>query len=79
LSEFSNPGLAGNPHFKEANDYNGSENYNLAQAMLALAFEQRTASMIALLAAGYGTVKVTGIDYPELGDEIMMRIGGQRV
>ena len=78
MSEFSNPGLAGNPHFVDVMALTDREGQQIS-ATLTLAFEQRTASMIALLAAGYGTVKVTGIDYPELGDEIMMRIGGQRV
>jgi hypothetical protein len=41
--------LPGNPHFSEANHDNGTENYNLAQAVLALAFEQRTANIIAAL------------------------------
>jgi hypothetical protein len=44
----TNP-LPGNRHFAEGNRDNGNENYNLTQAVLALAFEQRTANLIAAL------------------------------
>jgi hypothetical protein len=79
MNKNMNAGLAGNPHYellhKEPMDL-GSGQIN---ATLALAHEQRTASLVALLVAGFSTVKVEGIDYSELADEIKMRIGGRRV
>ena len=66
-------GLPGNPHFNEA-DYN-NDNFALSQAVLALAFEQRTATLTALLVASETSVQIAGIDYSELADEIKLRIG----
>ena len=43
--------MDGNPHFEEGDHDNGSDNYNLAQATMALAFEQRTATLVALYTA----------------------------
>lgn len=53
----ANP-IPGNPHFIEANHDNGSENFNVAQALLAVAFELRTANIIASMQS----VKVAGAD-----------------
>lgn len=41
---------------------------------MALAFEQRTANMIALLVAGYASVQVGGVDYHELANQIVARL-----
>jgi hypothetical protein len=45
------------------------------EATLALAYEQRTANLIALLDAGYSTAKVAGVDYTEVADQIKERLG----
>ena len=46
-----------------------------AEATLSLAFEQRTANLIALLDAGYSTAKVADVDYTVIADQIKERLG----
>lgn len=45
------------------------------QATLALAHEQHTANLIALLDAGYSTAKVAGVNYEDVADLIKERLG----
>jgi hypothetical protein len=78
MTVFANPGLEGNPHFADVTTTDTNVLQQIS-ATLTLAYEQRTASLVALLVAGFSTVKVEGIDYSELADEIKMRIGGQKV
>lgn len=62
--------LPGNPH---ETDYRTSEG-DVAAATMALAFEQRTANMIAVLTSGFTTVQVAGIDYETLANQIVARL-----
>lgn len=74
MNVFANPGLPGNPHFADLISLTNIEEVKVS-ATLALAYEQRTATLVALLASGFNTVQIAGIDYSELADEIKTRIG----
>jgi hypothetical protein len=68
--------LPGNPHFDEGDYYNGSENYNLAQATMALAYEQRTANLIALwIDPNANESPLNGLDYGGIAQQIKERLG----
>ena len=45
-----------------------------AEATLALAYEQRTANLIAVLVAGQSVVQVAGVDYNLVANEISERL-----
>ena len=67
-------------HFDRAKSrlHNGTHNEVAraqAEATLALAYEQRTANLIALLDAGYSTAKVAGVNYEDVADLIKERLG----
>jgi hypothetical protein len=65
-----------NYHVNAASDWSGRElAERQIEATLALAYEQRTANLIALLTAGYTAVEVNGVDYPKVADQIKERLG----
>ena len=71
--------MDGNPHFEEGNHDNGSDNYSLAQATMALAYEQRTANLIAafgnMMDGETDTFLGERIDGYELAKQIQNRLG----
>lgn len=71
---FNNPGLQGNPHFKDVTAFSEPEQQAVS-ATLALAYEQRTATLAALFVAGFNAVQVNGVDYEALSDQIKERLG----
>lgn len=73
-TRFTNPGLEGNPHFVDLICLAEPGDEQIA-ATLTLAYEQRTASLIALLAAGTTAVQVAGVDYSNVADQIKERLG----
>jgi hypothetical protein len=68
-------GLKGNPHYQSAAYHSDGDEFDqrrsLAEATLALAFEQRTANLIALMCSN----KVSTKRATELRDEILYRLG----
>jgi hypothetical protein len=46
----------------------------LTEATLALAYEQRTANLIALLTASFTAVRINGVDCGALGGQITERL-----
>lgn len=70
------PSLPGNPHFEAGNSEHCTEDaYRIAQATMALAYEQRTANLIALAVAQGGTGNTRAI--MELAAAIDARLGGR--
>ena len=70
----SKQSLPGNPHMQGAD--NGElpyESFAIAQATLALAYEQRTANLIALMADG-ASGPIPGVDYNTLANQIVARL-----
>ncbi|WP_024817075.1 hypothetical protein [Arthrobacter sp. 31Y] len=69
-----------NQHFEQAKSRlrNGTPNEVAraqAEATLALAHEQRTTNLIALLDAGHSTAQIAGVDYEAVADQIKERLG----
>lgn len=62
--------LPGNPHHYDANTDAPPGQYQVAQATLALAFETRTATLVALLDSG-----ALGADYTQVAGQINPRLG----
>ncbi len=68
--------MDGNPHYEEGNHDNGSDNYNLAQATMALAHEQRTANLIGLWTDPNAEVSpMGGLNYGHIATQIRERLG----
>lgn len=66
--------LPGNPHFEEGNY--SSENYAQSQATMALAFEQRTANLIALWTdPNANESPMNDLDYGGVAAQIKERLG----
>lgn len=64
--------LPGNPHVEVLKDYADPRNSLEAVATLALAYEQRTATLAQLLLSH---ATVTGLDYNQLRQEVLTRLG----
>lgn len=73
MTYFNNPGLEGNPHFTDVTCLDQPGDQQIA-AILTLAYEQRTATLVALLAAGYDGAVINGLDYNALADQIVTRL-----
>ena len=68
--------LPGNPHFAEGNNDDGSGNYAQSQATMALAYEQRTANLIALWTdPNANESPLNDLDYGGLANQIKERLG----
>ena len=66
-------GLEGNPHYVNAKTLAPEDGGDI-EATLALAYEQRTANLLALLVASHTAVQIAGVDYNALGDQIVARL-----
>jgi hypothetical protein len=64
-----------NIHAKAALREGISMEESLVEATLALAYEQRTATLATLFVAGFNAVQVNGVDYEDLADQIKERLG----
>lgn len=67
--------LPGNPHYDEANHDGPDGDWRLAQATLALAYEQRTANLIELLRMRVEFAQVGAILEADAIEEIDGRMG----
>lgn len=84
MNHTPNP-LAGNPHYYDANTDAPPGQYQVAQAVLALAFEVRTANLIAVQKSAIDTVLSPGVSIENkaeagaginsLNDQINTRLG----
>lgn len=73
--------LPGNPHYSEAATFRASMTTSalnrLAEAQLAVAYEQRTANLIAVVTAHHEPVgvRLTEVEFEVLRDQIRDRLG----